>query len=64
MVQLLRMDGTDIETYETTYWWFTKDIYIIIYIYIIFIYQYPSAYWCLVGNGWVAGGCWDEKLDS
>ena len=23
-----------------------------------------SAYWCLVsvGNGWVAGGCWDDDI--
>jgi len=20
----------------------------------------PFSYWCLVGNGWVAGGCWDD----
>ena len=43
MVQLLRMDGTDIETYEKTY-----EMCLVI----------------LVGNGWVAGGCWDENLDS
>ena len=20
----------------------------------------PKFYWCFVGNGWVAGGCWDD----
>ena len=21
---------------------------------------HPETNWCLVGNGWVAGGCWDD----
>ena len=20
------------------------------------------TYWCLIGNGWVAGGCWDDDM--
>ena len=24
----------------------------------------PIFYWCLVGNGWVAGGCWDDQITN
>ena len=27
-------------------------------------YIQSLAYWCLVGNGWVAGGCWDDDITS
>ena len=27
-------------------------------------HDFPHSYWCLVGNVWVAGGCWDDEITS